>query len=312
VVAVLGERKAQTQKSLTLTLDPAVQNAAQAAVDRENRGAVVVAIQPSTGEILAVAQNGVASSEGPIALQNYFEPGSTFKVVTATAAITAGAATADTPLECPGVATIGTRRITNEDRFELGTVPLHRAFAASCNTSFGKLAADLPADALPNAAARFGLGANFTVAGITTNTAKVPPAPTVPERVEAGIGQGRVQVTPFGMALAAATVAQGRTPVPSLIREIPTEGTRPPAPPAGAVNALRAMMSEVVTSGTARELARFGGVRGKTGTAQYGDGTGAHGWFVGYRGDLAFAVLVVRGDSSKAAVTATTNFLAAL
>ncbi|ONI90853.1 hypothetical protein ALI22I_10370 [Saccharothrix sp. ALI-22-I] len=311
-VTVLQELKAQTKQSMTVTLDPKTQAAAQAAVDQVGQAAVLVAIQPSNGEILAVAQNAVADGQGPIALQNYFEPGSTFKVVTATAALTGGLATADTPVECPGKATIGTRQITNENSFELGTVPLRRAFAASCNTSFSQLAATLPATALPDAAAYFGLASDFTVAGITTNTGKIPAAESVPARVEAGIGQGQVQTTPFGMALVAATVANGRTPMPQLIREVPTEGQLPAPLPGGVAGALRSMMGEVVTGGTARELAGFGGVRGKTGTAQFGDGTQSHGWFIGYRGDLAFSVLVVGGGSSKVAVAATGTFLSGL
>ncbi|QQQ74402.1 penicillin-binding protein [Saccharothrix sp. 6-C] len=311
-VAVLLEQKAQVAQSTTVTLDPATQAAAQAAVDQVGaQQAMLVAIQPSTGEILAVAQNPAVGHD-PLALYGHYEPGSTFKVVTATAAMTGGLATADTPVPCPGQATIGTRHITNDDSFELGTVPLHRAFAASCNTSFSQLAASLPATALPRAAAYFGLASDFAVAGITTNTGKVPPAESVPARVEAGIGQGEVQATPFGMALVAATVANGRTPVPRLIREIPTEGQAPAALPGGVVGALRSMMGEVVTGGTARELAGYGAVRGKTGTAQFGDGTRSHGWFIGYRGDLAFAVLVVNGGSSKAAIAATGTFLGGL
>lgn len=310
-VSVLQEQKAQVTQSMTVTLDPKVQAAAQAAVDQVGQAAAVVALQPSSGEILAVAQNDPADGVGRIALENWFEPGSTFKVVTATAALSSGSARADTPVACPGKATIGTRRITNEDSFDLGTVPLHRAFAASCNTSFSRLAADLPADALPNAARYFGLMSDFTVAGITTNTGKIVPAESVPERVEAGIGQGDVLATPFGMALVAATVANGRTPVPRLIREIPTEGQQPAPLPGGITSALRSMMGEVVTGGTARELAGFG-VRGKTGTAQFGDGSQAHGWFIGYRGDLAFAVLVLNGGSSKVAVSASATFLAGL
>ncbi|MFD1149332.1 penicillin-binding transpeptidase domain-containing protein [Saccharothrix hoggarensis] len=311
-VAVLQEQKAVPGPTMTVTLDPKTQTAAQAAVDQVGQAAVLVAVQPSTGEILAIAQNAPADAQGPISLQGYYEPGSTFKVVTATAALTAGLATADTPVECPGKATIGTRQITNEDSFELGTVPLRRAFAASCNTSFSRLAAELPAAALPQAAAYFGLASDFAVAGITTNTGKIPPADSVPARVEAGIGQGQMLTTPFGMALTAATVATGRTPVPQLIREIPTEGDRPAPLPGNVTGALRSMMGEVVTGGTARELAGYGGVRGKTGTAQFGDGTRAHGWFIGYRGDLAFSVLVVDGGSSKVAVSATGTFLGGL
>jgi len=313
-VTTLEEKAAVVTKSATLTLDKAVQDAAQAAVDGVPQEAAIVALDTKSGEILAVAQNAPASATGPVALGYLHEPGSTFKMVTAAAAVESGAVGIDTPVECPGEATIGTRRIPNEGKFDLGTVPLRKAFAQSCNTTFGKLSADLPSGALTSTALQFGIGADFTIAGITTNTGKVPPAQDVAERVEDGIGQGKVQTTPFGMALAAATVANGgATPVPQLIREIPTvKNTDLPGLPAAAAQALRPMMREVVTSGTATGLAPFGQVSGKTGTAQFGDGTGAHGWFVGYRGTMAFAVLVVNGGSSKAAVAVSGTFLGAL
>ncbi|HEX6344651.1 penicillin-binding transpeptidase domain-containing protein [Umezawaea sp.] len=312
-VTTLEEKAAVVTKSATLTLDPSVQNAAQAAVDGVPRQAAVVALDTTNGEVLAVAQNAAATATGPIALGYLHEPGSTFKVVTAAAAMANGGVTVDTPVECPGEATIGTRRIPNEGRFDLGEVPLRTAFARSCNTTFGTLSAGLPATALTDAALGFGIGADFTVAGLTTNTGKVPPAQDVASRVENGIGQGTVQTTPFGMALAAATVATGRTPTPTLIREIPTVvNTAPTGLPAGVAQALRPMMREVVTSGTATALAPYGQVFGKTGTAQFGDGTGSHGWFVGYRGTVAFAVLVVDGGSSTAAVAVTGAFLGAL
>ncbi|MCS7484704.1 penicillin-binding transpeptidase domain-containing protein [Umezawaea endophytica] len=312
--ATLHEKAAVVTRSATLTLDKAVQDSAQAAVDGVPQQAAIVALDTTSGEVLAVAQNAVATATGPVALAYLHEPGSTFKMITAAAALENGGVTIDTPVECPGEATIGTRRIPNDGRFDLGTVPLRTAFAQSCNTTFGKLAADLPPTALTDAALRFGIGADFTVAGLTTNTGKVPAAQDVASRVENGIGQGRVQTTPFGMALAAATVANGgTTPTPILIREIPTVTAKAPTGlPAGVAQALRPMMREVVTGGTATALAPFGQVFGKTGTAQFGDGTGSHGWFVGYRGTTAFAVLVVDAGSSKAAVGVTAAFLGAL
>jgi cell division protein FtsI/penicillin-binding protein 2 len=71
-------------------------------------------------------------------------------------------------------------------------------------------------------------------------------------------------------------------------------------------------MRAVVTEGTASRLAGTGELRGKTGTAEFtNDGSGAHGWFVGYRGDVAFAVLVVDGGSSEPALAVAQRFLAA-
>ena len=73
------------------------------------------------------------------------------------------------------------------------------------------------------------------------------------------------------------------------------------------------MMRAVVTEGTATKLNGLGEVHGKTGTAEFtNDGTRAHGWFVGYRGDLAMAVLVVDAGSSEPAVTAADRFLGAV
>src|SRR5439155_24558529 len=103
-------------KPLTTTLSLPVQAAAQAAVDSAPKGAILVAIQPSTGEILAVAQNSAAGDK-PAALNGMYPPGSTFKIATATAALQNGVGP-DTVLPCPGKITIGTRTIPNAD-FEL-------------------------------------------------------------------------------------------------------------------------------------------------------------------------------------------------
>jgi cell division protein FtsI/penicillin-binding protein 2 len=72
------------------------------------------------------------------------------------------------------------------------------------------------------------------------------------------------------------------------------------------------MMRAVVTSGRGTALARYGNVSGKTGTAQVGDGSNAHGWFAGYRDDVAFATLVLDGSSSTAAISVTGAFLGAI
>lgn len=78
------------------------------------------------------------------------------------------------------------------------------------------------------------------------------------------------------------------------------------------LDALRGMMREVVTDGTATLLKPLPDVRGKTGTAQFGDGTRSHGWFVGYTGDLAFAVLTTDAGTSRPAVEAAQRFLTGL
>jgi cell division protein FtsI/penicillin-binding protein 2 len=81
--------------------------------------------------------------------------------------------------------------------------------------------------------------------------------------------------------------------------------------PRAVADALRVMMREVVTQGTAQSLAGQGQLYGKTGTAEDNQ-TDAHGWFVGFRGDLAFATLVVGAGSSDPALDVAGHFLSAL
>jgi len=300
-VDVLTEVAAKPMPSISLTLDRGVQDAAQHAVDGQWRKAMLVVIKPSTGAILGVAQNAAADADGPAATTGLYPPGSTFKIVTAGAAIQRNMATPNTLLGCPGQIDIGDRTIPNYNRFDLGTVPMAKAFANSCNTTFAELASRMPPKALTDAASQFGIGADYTIEGLTTVTGTVPPTVNLAERTEDGFGQGKVLVTPFGMALAAATVAAGKTPTPHLIvgSQTTETGENPPADPV-ILDGLRSMMRLVVTNGTAREIDDAGSVYGKTGEAEFEGGS--HAWFAGYRGDLAFAALIVGGGSSAYAV----------
>ncbi|MBN6041533.1 penicillin-binding protein [Amycolatopsis sp. 195334CR] len=310
VLEDLGGAPGLVAEPFVSTLVTGTQQAAQQAVDSVGGPAMLVAIQSSTGRILALAQNAAGGAE-PKAVSGLYPPGSTFKIATATAAMRAGTGP-DTVLDCPGEARIGTRTIPNDDRFTIPPSPLHTTFARSCNTTFARLAGELPAGALADAATRLGLNADFDIPGLATEAGKVEAYEDEAKRVEAGIGQGDVVASPFGVALMTATVASGQPITPSLWRDdasVVTTGYE--APEAEVLGPLRTMMREVVTGGTARELAEYGEVRGKTGTAQFGDGRGAHGWFTGYRGELAFAVLVEDAGSSGPALKVSARFLSA-
>ncbi|MBV8349212.1 MAG: penicillin-binding transpeptidase domain-containing protein, partial [Mycolicibacterium sp.] len=229
-VNVLNEVPASPAPSVTISLDRTVQEAAQKAVDAAHNEAMMVVIKPSTGEILAIAQNPAADADGPIATTGLYPPGSTFKIITAGAAIQRDMATPNTLLGCPGSIDIGERTIPNYGGFDLGTVPMSKAFADSCNTTFAELASRMRPTELTAAAAEYGIGPDYEVAGIPTVSGSVPPTVNLAERTEDGFGQGKVLVSPFGMALAAATVAAGKTPVPVLIEGQPTDvaGDRTP------------------------------------------------------------------------------------
>ncbi|GAA1459273.1 penicillin-binding transpeptidase domain-containing protein [Williamsia maris] len=296
--------------AVPLTMDLRLQRLAQQAVAGETKPTALVAISASTGGILAVAQNTAADRQGPIALSGLYPPGSTFKTVTTAAALQSGDVTAATPLPCPGRATIENRTIPNEDEFDLGTVPLRTAFAQSCNTTMGALSDKLGPTALRDTAARLGIGVDFVAPGITTVTGSVPAADTPAQRVESGIGQGRVTTSPFGLAVAEASLAHGSMILPSLLSgQTTTADQRPAALDPAVVSQIRSLMRDTVTTGTARSLRDIPGLGGKTGTAEFGDNSSAHGWFAGILGDVAFATLVVGGDSSSPAVSVSGQFL---
>ncbi|MEV6429634.1 penicillin-binding transpeptidase domain-containing protein [Nocardia sp. NPDC051463] len=301
---VLTEVASQPAPSFSLSVDRFVQNAAQRAVDARTEQTMMVVLRPSTGAILAVAQNKAADQDGPVATMGQYPPGSIFKTVTAAAAMSSGKATPDTLLPCPSRIVIGERTIPNYNLFTLGEVPMATAYERSCNTSFAKMASELRGDALHATAATLGVGPGYTIAGLPTMSGSVPPSDDLIQRSEDGIGQGKVVVSPFAMAVMAATIAHGSVPVPYLIsgRTTAIDGERPAIAPE-VIDGLRTMMRKVVTGGTAERIADQGEVFGKTGEAEV-DG-GSHSWFVGYRGDIAFATLLVRAGSSDHAVAVT-------
>jgi cell division protein FtsI/penicillin-binding protein 2 len=293
--AIAGER-------VVLTLDSALQQAAEAALAPIPQPAVLLVMQPSTGELLAVAQNSAANAQGTPAFTGQYPPGSTFKVVTATAGLGQGLIAPGQPVDCPGVFEVDGRVIRNSHDFALGTVDATLAFAKSCNTTFASVATQLPGDALPAAAAGYGIGLDFVMAGATTLTGSVPDATTNVHKAENGFGQGQVLITPFSAVLMAATAASGSMPLPVLIRGTTTTVDKPaPARTPQVTQAVQTFMRAVVEEGTATQLRQFGDVHAKTGTAEFtaDDGaTHAHAWTVGYVGDLAFADLIVGGEDS--------------
>lgn len=297
-------------QNVPTTLDLDIQSAAQKAVDAADRPASIVALSPSTGGVLAVAQNGPADRAGPVSLSGLYPPGSTFKIVTTAAALGAGDVSPDDLVQCPGSVTVDGRTIPNDDGFDLGEVPLHTAFARSCNTTQALLSSGLEPNALADTAHALGLGVDFDTPGLTTATGSVPATDPGPARVEASIGQGDVVASPFGMAVAAASLANNGTMIiPSLFVGMPaTSNISPGGLPDGTASAVRDMMRETVESGTAASLHAITDLAGKTGTAEVAGGP-AHGWFVGIIHDVAFAVFIKGADASQPAVDMAGQFI---
>jgi len=297
-------------------LIPAVQNAADAAVAGQPLPTHLVAVRPGTGEILAVSSNTAADTGN--ALGGHFPPGSAMKTMTATALLSAGSLTPDSPVACPGTTVVDGREFENENKFDLGTVPLRTAFAQSCNTTFIQQAMNLPDGALSEAAKSYGIGSDWKLpVGIFSGA--VPATSTGTTKAADAIGQGEVLMSPAALALVAAGIASGKPAPPVEVVGAAPAGATPPGPQPQVLDPLRSMMREVVLSGTAKALAGRGEVYGKTGTAEFGSKTppDAHGWFMGYQlggpqGDIAFAVLVEGGQSSSTAVAVTGAFLGGL
>jgi cell division protein FtsI/penicillin-binding protein 2 len=299
VVETLHEFPGTPGTPLTTTIDVAVQTAAEAALAEVDGAGSLVAVRASTGEVLAAA-NAPGEDASNRAFTGRYPPGSTFKVVTS-AALLAGGLDPDDTVPCPGVATVEGKRFTNQNDFELGAVPFRQDFAESCNTAFVELSRDLPADALAAQAPAFGLGAEWDL-GVEAYSGSVPVTPAPVDRAAASIGQGEVLASPLAMAGVAATVASGQARTPVLLPDATPTAAPAAAPPlpAETVSRLRELMRGVVTDGSAEVLDLPGEpVAAKTGTAEYGDEVPprTHAWIVGYRGDLAFALVLEDGGS---------------
>ncbi len=281
---------------VTVTLDQAVQQAADAAVEGTGFATAMAVVRASDGHVLALANSAEATFD--IAREGQVPPGSTFKIVTTQALLAETDLTEDTPIDCPNEVTVGGRTITNAEAQQLGTVPFRTAFVNSCNTAFVQLSQQLESGSLEAAARRFGLGRELSI-GLDAFGGQVPETGDAVDLAAAAIGQGRNLVSPLAMAGAVATVANGRFPGLALVTEPAPDGddsTPEPLPDAHA-ELLGSLMRGVVTggTGTALEGTPGGEVHGKTGTAEFADEAGdlrTHAWFVGYQGDLAFAVAV--------------------
>ncbi|WP_326596923.1 penicillin-binding transpeptidase domain-containing protein [Streptomyces sp. NBC_01803] len=283
----------------TIELD--VQRAAEAALADLGREGSIVAVRPSTGDVLAAADwpaDGFARS-----LEGQLAPGSTFKVLTAAALLETGTGPGDV-LGCPRYATVEGQRFENQGEFELGPgTTLHDAFTASCNTAFIDNLDRFDDDTLHRTARAFGIGAVWDVGAVTFDGSV--PVPDSPNALAASlIGQGQVQTSPLVMASVAATVADGTFRQPRLVpdaveeRHEATAGLSPET-----IEALRTMMRDTVTDGSASALRDVAGEpHGKTGTAEFRTEEGelsTNAWMIGYLGerDVAFAVMLEDGGS---------------
>jgi cell division protein FtsI/penicillin-binding protein 2 len=304
--------------ALKTTLDPKVQTAAESALAGVKNRSALVAMRVSDGSIVAVA-NGPGGGDLDLALTAQVPPGSTFKMVTALGVLDNGSVNVNTVVPCPKeYAPQGGTPIHNDDNFVLGDVPLHVDFAQSCNTAFAQLGAKLGPDGLAATAKTLGIGVPWDI-GTPVYSGTVATGADSAEQAQAAFGQGKTLVSPAALAAAAAAVARGQWQQPKLITD-PAPAKPAQAGPqlkADSLTALKQMMREVVTGGTAKSLNGVPGdpIYAKTGTAEFdnNDPNKVHSWVIGFRGDLAFAVFIEDGGlSTDNAVPTAGRFFTAL
>ena len=279
---VLAQVAPKPGHDIKTTIDPAMETAAVNALGGSYAG--MVAMDPRTGAVLAAA--GIAYSAPQ-------PPGSTMKIITSTAALSAGIVKLSTVFPYSTEATLDGYTLHNASDEDCGGTLLN-SFAVSCNSVFAPLGAQLGGPRLLAMAEKFGFNQTPTIPGVAESS--IPPA-SLGSDLDVGssaIGQGQVLATPLEMADAAATIAMGgRRPIPTLLANQPPRFVRVAS--GHVANEVQRMMVAVVDFGTGTSAAIPGvTVAGKTGTAELASTSTASGqsvananqltdaWFVGY------------------------------
>jgi hypothetical protein len=297
-----GKRLARTRavvvppknvSALATTIDPAAEQAARSAVTRHKNSSMVV-IQPSTGKILAVANN---AGFNDFALTARVAPGSTMKTVTATALFTQGVLSPDSDVACPKAFTIQGVTYHNDDgESEPASTPFITDYAQSCNNAFSTQWAHLTNGRLAATARKYyGLNRYWDI-GIGNATAEyfyAPPSASGSELAQEAFGEGELTASPLAMASIAATIDNGSFLQPYLATGAPRVHATPL--PATTDAWLKEMMRAVVTSGTAEPIGFGPGVYAKTGTADIDHQGQPNSWLIAFEPskDVAVGCLVV-------------------
>lgn len=291
-------------KPLRTTLVPRLQTLADRVLAGVGPASALVAIQPSTGHLLAIA-NGPGAAGYDIATYGRFAPGSTFKIVSSLALLRSGLSPSST-VHCVPRTLVDGKEFTNYSDYptdRLGNIPLLQAVANSCNTAFIGQRDRLHGDDLAQAAATLGFGVDHDL-GFPAYFGQVPAPGSETVKAADMIGQGTVLASPMAMATVIASVVAGRTVLPVLLPDQRVAPARPAHPLTAREDAaLKQMLRAVVTEGSGVLLRGLPGppVIAKTGTAEFGDRPPlpTHAWMVAGHGDLAVAVFVDRGSTGS-------------
>ncbi len=286
-------------QSLNTTIEPAAEQAALAAVAMHKQSSMVV-IQPSTGKILAIANN---DGFNDFALTARVAPGSTMKVITSAALFNAGVLTPSSPVACPKAYTVtGITYHNDQGESEPAGTPFMTDFAQSCNNAFTQQWPHLTGALASTAKEYFGLNQDWEIGltGVSNSYFNAPASASGSELAQEAFGQGDLTASPIAMASIAATVGNGSFEQPYLVPGT-KRVTATPLPQATDTY-LKEMMREVVTTGTAAGLGFGPNVIAKTGTADIQNQGKPNSWLIAYDSaqDVAVGCLVLdAGDGAQ-------------
>ena len=287
----------QNVAAVKTTISLSVQEAAEHAVKRDPNSSMVV-IQPSTGNILAIANNDGNGLD--TALLGKVAPGSTFKTITSTMLINNGVLSSiNENVPCPPALQVGGLTLHNSEG-ESGDSTFENDFAQSCNNAFSSFYNKVSGTDLTNASTTyFGFNTPWNI-GLNQPTVygKVPPSDTS-LLAEQLVGQGNVTANPLSMASVAATIANGSFKQPILVPGTTQISATPLS--AGTDSQMKTLMRSVITSGTLAGVYNGeAGVYGKTGTAEV-QGQLPNSWTVAYKDNFAVCALAIAGNFGASA-----------
>ncbi|MEZ5778892.1 MAG: penicillin-binding protein 2 [Paracoccaceae bacterium] len=308
VMRELSRKDGDPGADVQLTIDHRLQNYVQARLGEESAAAVVLDI--TEGDILAISSapsfdpnmfvRGISGTEyraltendhRPLAdksVQGAYPPGSTFKLVTALAALDAGVISTEESVYCPGYTELGNRRFHCWKRAGHGHMRLVESIEQSCDVYFYEIAQRVGIEKISEMARLLGIGARFDLPMSAVSEGLAPDKEwkkrkyntdwLIGDTLNAGIGQGFVLASPLQLAVMAARVGSGRLVTPRLIRAIENRDVPVPgAPPLGVGEGhLRAVREGMFQVSNARRGTAYGSrivddtmrMAGKTGTSQ--------------------------------------------
>jgi transpeptidase family protein len=279
--------------SLSTTINSSAETAARSAVGAHAQSSMVV-IQPSTGDILAIANN---AGFNDFALTAQVAPGSSMKVITSTALLNDGTISSpQSPVTCPPTYTIqGITYHNDQNESEPAGTPFITDFAQSCNNAFTTQEPYLSGKLASTAKEYYGLDQkwNIGIGNVTASYFNAPASASGSELAQEAFGEGQLTASPLAMASVAATVENGSFEQPILVTG--TKQLTGTPLPAATDAGLKQMMRAVVSDGTAAAIGFGPTVYAKTGTADISGQEQPNSWLIAFdpTRDLAVGCLVL-------------------